>query len=341
MADLMKALVLTEPGGPEVLHLRQVERPVIRHDTDIVVRVKAAGINPADWQNRKSGGGFARAEGQLVVLGIDGIGVVEAVGTAIHHLKVGDEVWYVDGGYTGNFGSYAEFKVLNGNYATPKPRSLSFAHAAGLPVAALTAWEAVYGKANINPGDFVLVHGGAGGLGHLAIQMARARGARVATTVSSEVKAAFVRELGAEKIIDYRKEDVLEALSAWTGKDGADYVFDFVGHDNFARSFEQVAAYGTLVNTVVSGWPEGTNGVAEWKNIDVRFVNIGYAQITGNHHHRMRQTAILKQIAEHVDAGKLRVHVDRVVTFEGVANAQLALERGETMGRVALEIVPA
>ncbi len=233
MADLMTALALTEPGGPEVLHLRRVERPAIRRDTDILVRVKAAGINPADWQMRKAGGGFGRKDGQVVVLGIDGVGVIEAVGAAIHHLKVGDEVWYADGGYTGNFGSYAEFKVLNGNHATLKPRSLDFVQAAGLPVAALTAWQAVYVKADIKPGDFVLIHGGAGGLGHLAIQMARSRGARVAATVSNEAKAAFVRGLGAERVINYRQENVVETLTAWTGKEGADHVFDFVGSCQF------------------------------------------------------------------------------------------------------------
>jgi NADPH2:quinone reductase len=338
MPDLMTALALTEPGGPKVLHLRQVQRPRIRNDTDILVRVRAAGINPADWQMRELGGGFNRENGQVVVLGIDGVGVIEEVGSAIHHLKSGDEVWYVDGGYTGNFGSYAEFKVLNGNRAALKPRSLNFVQAAGLPVAALTAWEAVYGKANINPGDFVLIHGGAGGLGHLAIQLARARGARVATTVSSDAKAAFVNALGAELIINYRYENVLERLEQWTGKQGADHVFDFVGHVNFANSFQYVAAYGTLVSTVVSDWPKGTNESAEWRNIDVRFVNIGYPQIMIDSKHQLRQTRILQEVAEVVDAGELRVHIDRVVGFDGVGDAQTALEAGATMGRVSLEI---
>ena len=339
MVELMTALVLTEPGGPEVLHLRQVERPAIRRDTDILVRVKAAGVNPADCQNRKVGGGFDRKDGQIVVLGIDGVGVVEAVGPVVHHLKPGDEVWYVDGGYTGNFGSYAEYKVLNGLHVALKPRSLDFVHAAGLPVAGLTAWEAVYDKADIKPGDFVLIHGGAGGLGHLAIQMALSRGARIATTVSSPAKAEFVRDLGAELVIDYRQENVVEALAAWTGKDGADHVFDFVGHSNFAASFQHVAAYGAVINTVVSDWPDQSNGAAEWRNLDIRFVNIGYPQINNDSPRRLRQSEILKSIADCVDAGKLKVHIDRVVTFAGVGEAHTALETGATLGRVVLEIV--
>jgi NADPH2:quinone reductase len=339
MVELMTALVLTEPGGPEVLHLRQVERPAIRRDTDILVRVKAAGVNPADWQNRKVGGGFDRKDGQVVVLGIDGVGIVEAVGPAIHHLKPGDAVWYVDGGYTGNFGSYAEYKVVNGLYVALKPRSLDFVHAAGLPVAGLTAWEAVYVKADIKPGDFVLIHGGAGGLGHLAIQMALARGARIATTVSNAAKATFVRNLGAELIINYQQQNVAETLAAWTGKEGADFVFDFVGHANFAASLQHVAAYGAMISTVVSDWPAGTNELAEWRNLDIRFVNIGYPQINNDSRHLLRQSENLKSIAHCVDAGKLNVHIDRVVTLAGVGEAHTALETGATLGRVVLEIV--
>ncbi|MBB3458294.1 NADPH2:quinone reductase [Rhizobium sp. BK313] len=338
MSDTMTALAMTEAGGPEVLHIRQIERPQLQRETDILVRVKAAGVNPADWQNRKNGGGFAGKAGEIIILGIDGVGVVEAVGAAVHHFKVGDEVWYIDGGYRGNFGSYAELKVLNGDYATLKPKSLGFVEAAGLPVAALTAWEAVYEKAEIKPGDFVLIHGGAGGLGHLSIQLALSLGARVAATVSNEDKAAFVRKLGVERAINYKHESVVKALQAWTGKEGADHVFDFVGHGNFANSFEHVAPYGSLINTVVSDWPRETNALAEWRNIDVKFVNIGYPQIAGHHEYRLQQTAVLKQIAELVDSGKLTVHIDRVVPFAGVGEAHTALETGATIGRVVLDI---
>lgn len=337
--DTMRALVMTRAGGPEVLELREIARPRLVADTDILVRVMAAGVNPADWQSRKNGAVYDDGPtGGFTILGIDGVGVIETVGPGITHLQPGDAVWYVDGGYAGKFGSYAEYKVLNGHYAARMPASLGFLEAAALPTVALTAWEAVFDKANVRPGDFVLVHGGAGGLGHIAIQYLRTLGARIAATVSSTAKAEFVQSLGAELAIKYRSEDVLDALRRWTGKEGADTVFDFVGHENFARSFAHVAPFGTLVNTVVSPWPTGTNALAEWNNLDIRFVNIGQPQIAGDHARRLRKAEIMTRVAEMVDRQELRVHIDRIVSFEGVGAAHDALEAGETLGRVVLNV---
>lgn len=337
MSSSMAALVMTGPGGPEVLEQRILQRPGLIGDTDILVRVVAAGVNPADWQNRKSGAVHGDGpDHHFTILGIDGTGIVEEVGSGITHLRPGDAVWYIDGGYAGNFGSYAEYKVLNGHYAALKPASLSFIEAAALPTVALTAWEAVFDRAQVKAGEFVLVHGGAGGLGHIAIQYLRAIGARVAATVSSDAKAQLARSLGAELTINYRESDILSSLKAWTGKAGADVVLDFVGHENFARSFEHVAPYGRLINTVVSPWPEGSNGHAEWKNLTVGFVNIGLPQIEHDHRQRLRQTAILRQVAKIVDQDELRAHIHRIVSFEEVGAAHDALEFGRTLGRVVL-----
>ncbi|MDE3819652.1 quinone oxidoreductase family protein [Sinorhizobium meliloti] len=341
MSEKMQALVVTKPGGPEVLKLREVRRPRLRDELDVLIRVKAAGINPADWQNRKNGAVYDSEGGSLsepTILGIDGVGVVVEAGEEVTNVRVGDEVWYVDGGYAGNPGSYAEYKVIRADYVTAKPGTLDFAEAAALPVVALTAWEAVFDKGRVGQGDYVLVHGGAGGLGHVAIQYLAALGARIATTVSSEQKAELVRKLGAELVINYRSEKVEEALHSWRGEPGANVVFDFVGHGNFAESFRHTGSYGRLVNTVVSDWPVGGNGPAEWKNMDISFVNIGLPQISRDHAQRLRQTVALKRIAELVDRGGLRAHIDRVVSFSGVGEAQRALEAGETMGRPVLLI---
>ncbi len=340
MSEKMRALVLDTPGGPEVLQVRDIPKPRIERPQDVLIKVAAAGINPADWQNRKSG---QRPDpdadaGSPTILGIDGVGVVEDIGDAVENVAIGDEVWYIDGGYPGNPGSYAEYKVIHGGYVSRKPKKLDFVQAAALPVVGLTAWEAVFDKGRVNPGDHVLVHGGAGGLGHIAIQYLSAIGARTATTVSSEAKAALALKLGADLAILYRTEDVGSALKSWSGKDGADVVFDFVGHDNFARSFGHVAPYGRLVNTVVSNWPSGGNGFAEWRNLDISFVNIGLPQIARDHQRRLRQVRVLDEISERADQGTLRAHIDRVVSFEGVGEAQRALEAGETLGRVVLKI---
>jgi len=315
MFETMRALVMYKPGGPEVLQLREVARPKVTRSSDVLVSIHAAGVNPADWQNRKSGQRHdPNAEaGSPTILGIDGAGVVLEIGDAVDGIEIGDEVWYIDGGYPGNPGSYAEYKVVHGAYVSRKPSSVDFVQAAALPVVGLTAWEAVFDKANVKPGDHVLVHGGAGGLGHIAIQYLSAIGARTATTVSSETKAELALGLGADVAIRYRSQDVNKELKSWSGKDVADVVFDFVGHENFARSFENTAPYGKLVNTVVSEWPRGGNASAEW-------------------------VKILDAIAEMVDEGKLRAHIDRVVSFDGVGDAHRALEAGETMGRVVLKI---
>lgn len=340
MSEKMRALIMDAPGGPEVLQVREIARPRIEKPHDVLVKVIAAGVNPADWQNRKSGERHdPRAEtGTPTILGIDGVGMIEEIGDAVEGIEIGDEVWYIDGGYPGNSGSYAEYKLVHGAYVSRKPTSIDFIQAAALPVVGLTAWEAVFDKGRVEAGDYVLVHGGAGGLGHIAIQYLSTIGARIATTVSNKVKADLALGLGAEVAILYRSQDVKTELRTWSGKDGADVVFDFVGHDNFARSFEHAAPYGRLVNTVVSDWPSGGNGFAEWQNLDISFVNIGLPQIARDHGHRLRQVKVLDAIADMVDRGKLRAHIDRVVSFEAVGEAHRALEAGETLGRVVLKI---
>jgi NADPH2:quinone reductase len=336
----MQAIVMTGHGGPEVLELREVEAPTIRGPHDVQVRVRAAGVNPADWQARRRP--FAdyvkdqNANG--LILGLDGAGVVEAVGSAVTRFKPGDEVYYVDGGFGPYQGSYAQYKVVDERYLAAKPQSLDFHQAAAAPCALITSWEALYERANIRPGDFVLVHGGAGGLGHLGIQLALDKGARVAATVSTEQKAAIAREFGAERVILYRDEDVLEAVRDWTGKDGADLIYDTVGKANFAKSFDLVAPYGTLVNTVVSNWPSGDNLMAELKNIRIAFENMGLPQVAGDHAARVRQTEAFEDAAKLFDEGRLRILLDRVYPLAEAGEAQRALEAGEIVGRVVLDI---
>jgi NADPH2:quinone reductase len=302
--------------------------------------VKAAGVNPADWQARSRplpSYVEDRTESGLI-LGLDGAGVVEAIGPAVTRFSVGDEVYYVDGGFSPHQGSYAQYKVVDEHYLARKPTSLDFATAAAIPVVLVTCWEALYDRVGVRQGDFALIHGGAGGLGHIAIQLAALRGARVAATVSSEAKAALARSVGAERTIRYRDEDVAAAVRGWTGKGGADIVFDTVGKANFAASFDLVAPYGTLVNAVVSDWPLGDNTMAEFKNIRIAFENMGLPQVTADHAARLRQTALLEDGAKLFDEGRLHVVVDRIYPLAEAGEAQRALEAGEITGRVVLDI---
>lgn len=337
----MMAVIATGCGGPEVLEFREIPKPRIERPFDVLVRVRAAGVNPGDCQNRQHGApkyALGSASPDFNVLGMDGSGVVEEVGQGIRDWAPGDEVWYYDGGYADRYGSYAEYKIVNGHYLAPKPKTVGFAVAAALPVVALTAWEAVVERANVQKGDFVLVQGGAGGVGHISVQLAANRGARVAVTVSGPAKAALARSLGAELTIDYRKESVGEAIKAWRGKHGADVVLDFVGRETFASSFELVAPYGTLVNAVVADWPQGNNLLAEYNNLSIKFVNIGWPQVSADHEARLRQTRILREVSALVDHGKLRVHLDRTYPLADVSEAHRALEAGEVIGRVVVEM---
>jgi NADPH2:quinone reductase len=269
---------------------------------------------------------------------MDGAGIVEEIGAEVRDFVPGDEVWYYDGGYADKHGSYAEYKIVNGLYLAPKPTSIGFAMAAATPVVALTAWEAVVERADVQEGDFVLVHGGAGGVGHICVQLAASRGAHVATTVSGSTKAALARSLGAELAIDYKRESIGEAIKTWSGKGGADVVLDFVGRETFASSFDLVAPYGTLVNAVVADWPQGNNLLAEYRNLSIKFVNIGWPQVNADHEGRARQTRILRAVSALVDQGKLRVHLDRTYALADVSEAHRALEAGEVLGRVVVEI---
>jgi len=261
----VRAAVYDRFGDESVLRIVDDHpEPPVAPDT-VRVRVHAAGVNPADWQARAQGTPDYVKEQTTsgLILGLDGTGVVEAVGEGVTRFAVGDEVYYVDGGFGLYQGNYAQYKVVDEHYLARKPASLDFLTAAAVPVVLITAWEALYDRAQIKTGDFALIHGGAGGVGHIAIQLAVERGARVAATVSTEKKAVLAQSLGAERTIRYRDEDVAAAVRDWTGKDGADVVFDTVGRENFAASFELVAPYGTLVNCVVSDWPRGDNTMAD------------------------------------------------------------------------------
>lgn len=336
----MQAVVMTGHGGPEVLKLVEVEAPSVRNPHDVLVRVLACGVSPADVQaRRRPFESYVREQNSGgLILGLEGAGVVEEVGGAVTRFSPGHEVYYVDGGFGLHQGSYAQYKVVDERYLARKPPSLDFPSAGAAPVVLITAWEALFERAQVKAGDFVLIHAGAGGVGHIGIQLAVLRGARVAATVSTDKKAALAGSLGAERIIRYRDEDVLSALREWTGKDGADVVFDTVGGPNFAASFELVAPYGTLVNIVVSDWPRGTNVTAEFKNIRVAFENMGLPQVADDHAARLRQRRLLEDAAEFFDAGKLRVELDRVYPLAEAGEAHRALEDGEIIGRAALGI---
>ena len=195
----MKAVLMTAAGSADVLQLTDVDEPQITSPTQIKVQLKAAGVNPVDTKIRSRGLFFPEA--LSAILGCDGAGVVIETGDKVTRFMPGDDVWFCNGGLGGAQGNYAEYTVLDEKEAEMKPRRLSYEEAAALPLVLITAWEALFDRAGLVEGQTVLIHAGAGGVGHMAIQLAKSVGAQVVTTVSTQEKAAFARQYVAPGII--------------------------------------------------------------------------------------------------------------------------------------------
>lgn len=330
----MRAIIMPECGEPEVLKAADVEMPICA-DNEVLVQIVAAGINPIDTKLRRNGLYFP--DKLPAILGCDGAGIVEAVGDAVMRFAPGDEVYYCYGGLGQQAGNYAEYIAVPEPYLALKPDCLDFADAAGAPLVLITAWEALFDRARIVSGQKIFIHAGAGGVGHVAIQLARIAGCEVATSVSSDEKAELVRQLGANLVINYRGQDVAEALLEWTDGIGVDVAFDTVGGDAFSQLIPAVRVYGDLVTILQV--PDGT----DWKSLRLRNIRVsqelmltpmvlGLAE--GAEHHG----AILEQCAQLFDEKKLSVFVSDVLPLEQAAEAHRRLEAGSMSGKIVLDI---
>ncbi len=328
----MKAVVMTAVGGPETLKLRDLPEPGITTPTGIKVRIRAAGINPIDTKVRSRG----LFQGKVpAILGCDGAGEVIEIGGDVTRFNPGDRVWFCHGGLGGAQGNYAEYTVLDESHVERMPASISFEEAAAAPLALITAWESLITQAAVSADDSVLIHAGAGGVGHLAIQLAKVRGARVLTTVSSDEKAAFARELGADKVINYRDEDFVERTLALTDGEGASVIYDTVGADVFSRSIEACAHYGKLVTLLDPGpgidWKE-----ARTRNLGIHFTLMLTPWLRNLSTHWKRQNEILKQCASWIDEGRLRINVGQSFPLAEAAQAHRLIEEGHGLGKSVL-----
>jgi NADPH2:quinone reductase len=329
----MKAVIMRETGGPEVLSLEEIETPEITSTTQVKVRIEAAGVNPIDTKLRARG--VFVPDGIPAILGCDGSGVVVETGSEVTQFREGDEVWYCDGGLGGLRGNYAEYAVLDEAVCCKKPVSIDFNHAAAAPLVLITAWEALFGRARINEEKTLLVHAGAGGVGHVAIQLAKQAGVRVLTTVSSAEKKAFVDSLGADGTILYREKDFVDEVLKMTDGAGADVVLDTVGGDTFTASIDATAPYGDLI-TLLDPGPQ-----VDWKEARNRNLRIGFTlMLTPMLRHlpqaRANQVAILRDCAEMIDSGSLRIHVSDKFDLEQASVAHELLEQGRTQGKLVL-----
>ena len=331
----MKAIVMTAPGGPEVLKLQNLPDPVLSQDTDILVRVKAAGINPVDTKMRAKPTVYPAP--LPPVLGCDGAGVIEAVGKAVKDFKPGDQVYYCQAPHHDRLGSYAQHALVDYRLVAKKPKRLSFAEAAAAPLVLITAWEALHDRVDIKSWHKLLVHAGAGGVGHVAIQLARIAGAEVCATVGSADKAEFARSFGANRTINYKQENFVAAVLDWTGGQGVDIAFDTIGGKTLADTFSAVRYYGDVVTLLAPG-PEMDWNVPRGRNQRVSFELMLVPVFFGLSEAMTHQGEILRRGAELFEAGELRVHVGATFPLEQAAEAHALLASGKTMGKVVLNV---
>ncbi len=331
----MKVIVMMTPGGPEVLKFQDLPDPVLSQDTDILVRVKAAGINPVDTKMRAKPTVYPAP--LPPVLGCDGAGVIEAVGKAVTGFKPGDEVYYCQAPHHDRLGSYAQYALVDHRLVAKKPKRLSFAQAAAAPLVLITAWEALHDRVDIKSWHKLLVHAGAGGVGHVAIQLARIAGAEVCATVGSADKAEFARSFGANRTVNYKEENFVPAVLDWTGGKGVDIAFDTIGGKTLADTFSAVRYYGDVVTLLAPG-PELDWNVPRARNQRVSFELMLVPVFFGLGEAMTHQGEILRRAAELFEAGELRVHVDKTFPLERAAEAHALVASGKTMGKVVLNV---
>lgn len=332
----MKAILIAAPGGPEVLQAAELPLPELPSPSHLRVRLHAAGVNPIDTKLRRNGTYFP--DRMPTILGCDGAGVVESVGTAVTRFKPGDEVYFFNGGIGGEPGNYAQYTTVHQDCAAAKPKNLSLVEAAAVPLVLITAWESLHDRAELKAGQSVLIHAAAGGVGHVAVQLAKEMGLRVAATVSSEEKAAWVSQLGAERAIRYTREDFVQAALDWTGGHGVDAVLDSVGGDTFCRSFAAIRIYGRIVTLVQPECSPAQIKVARSRCQSIHYELMLAPSFFGLPEARIAQTRILEAGARLIEDGKLKVEVRRIFPLDLAAQAHRLIEEGHTSGKIVLRI---
>ena len=330
----MKAILMTAVGDPDVLKFQDIKAPEITEATQIKVKLQAAGVNPVDTKIRRNGIFYDNP--LPTVLGCDGAGVVVETGTEANLFKAGDKVWFCHGGLGREQGNYAEYTVLDERWVSLMPDIFSFAEAAASPLVLITAWGALFDRGGLQDGQTVLIHAGAGGVGHVAIQLAKLKGAKVITTVSSGQKAEFVKSLGADETIIYTQNGFAKAVNDLTGGKGADLVFDTVGASVFKESIPVTAHFGRLVTLLDPG--ELDLSEARMRNLLIGFELMLTPMLRDLNEARDKHVEILNQCAKWADDMLLKPHISKQLSLEEAAAAHKLIEAGHTSGKIVLSI---
>lgn len=323
----MRAVVAREPGGPDVLDLVEVADPVAGPG-EVVVDVAATAVNRADLLQRR--GLYPPPPGAPEWLGLECSGVVSSLGAGVGGVAVGDEVCALLAG-----GGYAEQVAVPAGQLMPVPAGVSLIDAAALPEVACTVWSNLVMVAGLCEGEWLLVHGGASGIGTMAVQVARALGARVAVTAGSAAKLARAEALGAEVLVNYREQDFVEVLRGETGGRGVDVVLDNMGAKYLARNVDMLARDGRLV---VIGMQGGTTAELDLNALLRKNASVTATSLRGRP--AAEKAAICREVERRVwpwvAAGVVVPVIDRVLPLAEAAAAHEVLERGDNVGKVLL-----
>lgn len=315
----MKAVVLQAFGEVDGLKVGEVADPHAGAG-EVRIRIRAAGVNPVDFKIRKG-----LLQGRLphempIIPGWDAAGVIDEVGEGVANWQVGDEVYAYCRKPVIQFGCYAEYVVVPESFVAAKPTKASFAQAASIPLAALTAWQSLYDAAGLKEGQTVLIHAGAGGVGGFAIQLAKLRGAHVITTASA-VNHDYVRELGADEVIDYNSIDFREAVKA-VHPEGVDVVYDTVGGEVQVKSADVIKPGGTMVSILAYV----DEAAIQAKGIHTRYV---FVSPNGDQ---------LRELAKLFDAGQFKTRIAAELPLAEADEAHRRMETGHTAGKMVLTV---
>ncbi|MEK5233809.1 zinc-dependent alcohol dehydrogenase family protein [Lysinibacillus sp. FSL K6-0232] len=328
----MKSQIIQSFGKPSVFQLEDISKPSLKPG-HVLLEVKASSVNPIDTKVRAGVVPAVAPEFPAVLHG-DVAGIVCAIGEGVTKFTIGDEVYGCAGGFKGTFGgALAEFMLADADLLAHKPKNLTMEEAAALPLVSITAWEALFNRARLTSDQNILIHGATGGVGHVAIQLAKWVGANVYTTASSKKKLEIAMDLGADVAINYREESVQDYVQKYTDGKGFDVVFDTVGGENLDRSFEAAAVHGTVAAIAARSTHDLSPVHSKGLSLHVTFMLL---KILNPDMHK-DYGEILQRITNVVEEGKLRPLVDSTIfTFDEVAEAHRYLESGEALGKVVL-----
>jgi NADPH2:quinone reductase len=326
----MQAMAASAYGTVDVLGWQEMPKPE-PGPRDLLISVQASAVNPVDCKIRQ--GAIPMQRDFPITLGFDVAGVVEAVGSDVELFQQGDAIFASPA--LNRHGANAPYVLVDERTAAPKPQSLTATEAAALPLVSLTAWEGLFRHAKLHHRETVLIHGGAGGVGHVAVQLAKDQGCRVIATAGRDESIALAQQCGADVVINYKTENVVDRVMELTDQRGCHVVLETVGGENLTHSIQCTGVFGRLVS--ILGAPQDAP-ISDLfiKSASLHFEFMGAANMFDMAQAKEQQGEILRTVAEYVEAGKLKPHLSATYSLSDLAQAHQQQETGHTLGKLAI-----